>query len=227
MIKVFIFLVIFLASLKGHQNSIGVGTIYSQSPYIESNNRYLTVPIINWSFDKLYLRGIEIGYQFCRPFTILIQPRLNSYEISGMVDKDFSVDWGFRTGYRTKDAFMFELKYLSDLLSVHNGYEISLKFSKTFINYPMIFIPYFGVELLSENLSNYYYGVSREEERKTFFLTENFNYFLGFVSVYNFNDNYAVSLIHKSTFLSKQITNSPIIERGYKGSYIFSLVRKF
>jgi outer membrane scaffolding protein for murein synthesis (MipA/OmpV family) len=225
--KILIIFALLLHKLSGHQNSFGVATIYTQKPYIGDTSKQIYVPVINFEQSGFFVKGLEIGYKFGYVLTLLFQPRLNSVEIEGVPEKGYSLDFGFKTGYRFSNGLLFELKYLHDVLSVYNGYMVSSKFSKLFIGKSTVFIPFAGVDFMDENLAQYYYGIEGSSRFPDYRLNSSLNPFLGMVFVYNINRDYAVTLINKTSFLNDEIKNSPIVERDIQSFYLLSFVRKF
>ncbi len=226
--RVAVLISIFIYSLMAHQNSFGVGVLLSDSPYIENNNNRVVIPFLSYQHDKAYIRGVEVGYKFHHGFSIIAQPLFLSHEISEMDSRNMTAEIGFKIGYRTEDAIIFEMKYLHDALSVYDSYHTAFKISRPYINYPFITIPFFGVEYQSREFNNYYYGVkSYERGESEYHPNGDFNSFAGFMFIYNLSDKYSISLMHKETFLGDEIVGSPIVDSRRKSFTILAFSRKF
>lgn len=218
--------VLFSTNIFAHQNSFGVGVVNSTNIYKEQKNKTTPIPILNYTKENFYIKGLELGYRYNHFMALIAQPRMANDTPKETNDRHSTLETGVKITYPIKE-YKLTFKTLFDTLGVHNSYNSSLKLSKTYVNLPFIFIPNIGIEYLDQKMSNYYYGVSNSSKYNDYKAKKAFNKTAGFVCVYNINKNYSFNLIYNYTKLDTTIKNSSIVEKNNKQTSIFSVVYKF
>jgi outer membrane protein len=203
-----------------------VGILNSSQIYLDQKDKTMILPIINYKKNNFYIKAIELGYKYNDTFSLIAQPKLNSVEIEGIKDRKSTFEAGFKVSYPI-NKYKFTFKTLFDTLGVHNGYTSSLMLSRTFSKMPFIFIPNIGIEYQSKQASDYYFGIDENESFETYTLNSTINKSIGFVSIFNINKKYDLTLIYNYKKLDKDIENSPIVTKDNKRLTILSLVYKF
>ncbi len=212
--------------LNAKSNSAGLAIVNSSNIYVTKESKTRVFPLVNYTYDSFYIKGLELGYHLNKNFSVLIEPRMVGFDISGIQKRKDSLAAGFKISYPLSD-FALNLKILGDVSDVSNGYEVSLKLSKKFINLPFVFIPNIGLEFQDKQFSNYYYGTQANESYGEYNPNSTINKTAGFVSVYNINKKFAISLIYKYVDLDNDIVNSPIIIEKNKQTSILNFMYKF
>ena len=151
----------------------GFGAGYTESIYEGKGNEFIPIPAIGYIGESLEFYGPFGSYKFVNdgPFSARarLAVRFDGYEaedsasLSGMDDRDRTIDGGLVFGYQPKDVARFELSYMHDVLSKHKGSETSFQISRQFNRGPFFFVPEVSVHYLSANLIDYYYGVKESE----------------------------------------------------------------
>lgn len=209
-----------------HPNSFGVGIINSPSQYLNQDDKNMIIPILNYKYNKFYIRGLEVGFQANKYLSFITSPKLNKVEFQGIETRKRTIEAGLKLSYPI-NKYKISFGTLFDTLGIHDGYNSSLKLSYTHIKFPFIFIPNIGIEYQDKNLSNYYYGINLNESFQSYQLSDTINKTFGFVSIYNINKKYALNLIYNYKKLDKKIQNSPIVNKNNKQFTLLSFVYKF
>ncbi len=150
----------------------GLGVRLSESPYIDKDVDVFPVPIIVARYKNFFLDGRKLGYQLKRfpqgDISLIGVPRFNGYDhddspfLEGMDDRKGSIDGGIRCLWEHR-FLNLEVAGVSDLLNHHQGQDIKLLISRQF--YRGFLKPRVGVNWLSEDIVDYYYGVKGEETK--------------------------------------------------------------
>jgi MipA family protein len=155
----------------GWHGIVGVGGIVRTEPYQDINYRILPFPYVIMRRGGFFIEGLEIGYRVVESnqatFDVILTPRLEGFDanegaiFNGLEDRDFSLDGGIATGWR-QGTIEFNLSAVTDLLHKSHGREVKASIGKTYIltGKMTLLTPSIGLKWKSENLVNYYYGVS-------------------------------------------------------------------
>jgi outer membrane protein len=223
--KLLLFL-FFISSLYSEQNTFGLGLIHSTNIYLNQNDKTIVLPVVNYTHDKFYIKMLEVGYKYNDFLSFLVEPKLTNLKMNGINERKSTLQAGFKITYPI-EKYKLTFKTLFDTLGVYDGYESSLRLSRTFIHAPFIFIPYISIQYQDKNLSDYYFGINTDESFDYYKVDDTINTHLGFVSIYNIDKKYALNLIYNYKKLDKDITNSPIVVKNNTQLTILSLVYKF
>ncbi|OOG21975.1 scaffolding protein [Thioalkalivibrio denitrificans] len=134
----------------------------------------LVVPMIQYSGERFFLRGIEAGmFLFgdeSRHTSLFIRPRLDGYRadddpfLDGMDARRNSADAGLRVS-QGMGPWRLTATATTDALGRHHGQTLSGTVARSFGSPRLMFVPYAGLEWMSASLVDYYYGVSSSEAR--------------------------------------------------------------
>ncbi len=119
--------------------SLGLGVISSPRPYIGVDNKITPIPLIELTYKKWYVQGIQAGYHFIdnRKFTLDARAGFvfagldpeDSAELAGMNKKDSSVDAGFVFDWKP-GKYRLSTSISTDILGVSNGQQAAMDFSR-------------------------------------------------------------------------------------------------
>ena len=158
------------------QWSIGIGAFSSPRPYVGAENSQIIAPLIEVTYKKIYVQGIQAGYRFFNTAKFALDARAgivfngldpeDSEFLEGMNKRRPSIEGGFVFDWKP-GKFRLSNAIFTDLLGRSYGQQASSDFSRTwtFNNYQWGFTPSVGVVWQSSNFVNYYYGVTPEEAR--------------------------------------------------------------
>ncbi|MGB5867353.1 MAG: MipA/OmpV family protein [Arcobacteraceae bacterium] len=213
-------------SLTANSNSAGLALVNTTNIYATKSDKTVAFPLVNYKYNNFYIKGLEFGYEVNQNLSVLLEPRLIGFDISGIEKRKDSLSSGLKVSYPISD-FLLTLKVLADVNNVSNGYETKLKLSKRFIYDSFVVIPHIGLEWQDKKFSNYYYGTKSNESYGEYKVNMTLNKTVGFVSVYNINKKYALSFMYKYIDLDDDIVNSPIIIKNNQQTSILSFMYKF
>lgn len=158
--------------------SLGVSAVYATSPYRGDDDKVLPFPQINYDSQHVYVKGLSAGYYLWKdPQNELsvtavyapwhFRPSKNDYDDMKALDRRrATVMAGLRYNH-TADWGVVRAEYLGDVLDNSDGFTADLSYL-----YPMqlgrfSLVPGVGAMWASEDQNNYYYGVSRNESRRS------------------------------------------------------------
>lgn len=114
------------------------------------------------------------------------------------------------------DAGDVSFALTGDVSGTHDGYQVTLGFSKEIPSFGGIVIPSVGLSLQSDSLVDYYYGVRDDEATSsiaTYKAEESLLADFSVSYIYRFSDNWS-SFSHLGwTYLGSGITDSPIVKK--------------
>lgn len=203
----------------------GMGASYQSMPYKEMDNKIQPLPIIRYEGKQFYWHTLEAGYKLFQKersmVSLAIRGRMDTFEegdspyLSGMDERERTVEAGMRAllelvpdGYMTMTLF-------GDIAGKHKGYESTIKYAHAFEFKPLKMQPYAGVELLSEELADYYYGVKNTEStasRSAYEVDSATNLYGGIKLHYQIDSHWGIMGDARYIRLDDTITDSPIIE---------------
>jgi len=158
------------------QWSLGIGAFSSPRPYVGAENSQMVAPLIDISYKKLYVQGIQAGYRFFDTEKFSLDARAgivfngldpdDSEYLEGMDKRRSSIEGGFVFVWKP-GKFRLSTAAYTDLLGRSYGQQASTDFSRTwtFNRYQWGITPSIGVVWQSSNFIDYYYGVTPEEAR--------------------------------------------------------------
>lgn len=158
------------------QWSLGIGAFSSPRPYVGAENSQMVAPLIDISYKKIYVQGIQAGYKFFDNEKFALDARAgivfngldpdDSPDLEGMNKRRPSIEGGFVFVWKP-GKFRLSTAAYTDLLGRSYGQQASVDFSRTwtFNGRQWGFGPSVGLVWQSSNFVNYYYGVTEEEAR--------------------------------------------------------------
>ncbi len=217
----------------------GIGLVLSKSVYKGDDADVMPVPLVYYSKDNFYLAGTRAGYRLFKDdsfnVNVIAQMRFDGYDdgdssyLRGMDDRYMSLDAGMEVSYN--DGWgKTSLSYITDVLSVHDGQEVRVSYSKRFSFSKLSLTPAAGIFYQTNNLTDYYYGVRAKEAtavRAAYKVGEAFNPFVRLQAEYEINSRWSVIGGLTFEFLDDTITGSPIVDEDYKLSLITGVIYSF
>jgi len=127
-----------------------------------------------WENEDFFIRGNKAGKKWegiVSELDLYIAPRFMGYddddsdELSGMEDRDYSLDVGVQFHWKFQDleGLSLSTSFAGDALGENEGLEATAELAY-FMDFKPLFIkPSIGVQWQSENMVDYYYGVMSSE----------------------------------------------------------------
>ena len=161
---------------------IGYGMRFGQSPYVGLSNIGSTYSDVNWDLIPLYLyegdylfsHGTEAGVHLFKPknfnIDLIVRYRFDQLQVDandyfdGMENRKQTVDGGL--AFSLKGGWgRLSFSAVTDLLGRHSGQELDLTYQYPWQRGRWTVTPSVGLFHQSQNLTDYYYGISQAEAR--------------------------------------------------------------
>ena len=230
---------ILAAGVSAGEWGLGMGIAAQQTPQIGTDPQVVVLPFPSYTGERLSLDFGSASYALTRSeqfrVTLEGQLRFDGYEpddsddLTGLDERDITLDAGL--GFSSSNDWgIVRVKLLADALGVHEGYELSASYE-----YPLQFdrwtvVPSIGVQMPSDELVEYYYGVRPEEatERRPFYKGKSVvNATVGATAFYSLGSRWQFMGGGQYVRLGDGITDSPIIERDYEFTVFSAIVYRF
>jgi outer membrane protein len=223
-------------------NILGAGVLIYDTPYAGEDTRVTGVPVVWWQGEHFFARGLKAGAIIGKTdeyeYNVFARPRLLGYDssdsdaLSGMEDRDWSLDMGVGMVYRPQSIKGAELDFgfSHDILNEHEGYDFKVTASKLFDLTPLFIKPSVGVEWQSEELVDYYYGVRPSEarvNRPQYTGNSAFNYLASCDFYLALSEEWLIVSSVGVWFLDKEIRKSPIVDENQTITGIVGITRMF
>lgn len=216
---------------------IGGSAVINAEPYVgvnEEEPNILPVPFYVYNKNNLTLAGPNISYRFWRPLDVQLslegRYRFQNYDeedspfLQGMNARNGTFEVGVKAAERF-GRLRLEAEAMTDVAGQHDGYELTARATLEIGNGRMIsFRPLGGVSYQSENLVNYYYGVTFSEaatglpdgdggfaDRPAYFGEAALVPFAGAQGRIRLSRRLQLQGQVKRSFLPEEITDSPIV----------------
>jgi outer membrane protein len=243
-VLIFILLLTTILFAKDKKVTIGAG-IYTQSqPYKQVKNLLLPSPVVFFDNGLFYVRWSRFGLYFLGEkketyswgFSLTAQPRTLGYKASdslylnGMEERKSTFEGGIAFSASFKQKQYIEVMLLADMLNRYNSWvaraEIGDEYKiGNFTFYPSIVLLYQPQKFL-----NYYYGVKTTEvtnSRPQYSPSGGLEYGAQSYIKYPLTKELSVLVNLRYDKLPKSATESPLIEKNYIYSGLFSLIYTF
>ena len=155
--------------------SLGLGYLRYQRPYIGKDYWNRMIPLFNVNERDFYVHGLNFGWHAWRHGTqsldIIARPDAMHYNASenpalaGMTTKLATVMAGLAWRWRFQRHLSLNTSALGDLLRRNDGTTLEVRLVSPWGTGNWFFRPTVGLEWLSSNYVNYYFGVTRAEAR--------------------------------------------------------------
>lgn len=153
---------------------VGAGLYTVPQPYEGVGTSLVPVPLANLSYGRFYVYGVEGGFRWNERsllgWRVFVGPRFMGYEagesdiLDGMEERDFSGDAGAAVTLRPI-PFIVDLSVRTDILGRSDGEEVTLDADLLLPAGSWLLRPSLGMQWQSEEMVDYYYGVTRDEAR--------------------------------------------------------------
>lgn len=217
---------------------LGAGAYYATSPYVDIDEDVSPFPIIIAEYERFYIDGRKVGLLLADDgeslkFSAILAARLQGYDaddspfLAGMNNRYASVDGGLRLEWEN-DLCLLNLSFETDLFNNHQGQELTAVISREFFG--GFLTPRLGLSWQSEDLIDYYYGVSESEAttaRRFYSGESTVNYLMGLRIGYPLGDNWAVIGDVGCALYGDEIQESPIVDADAQFTWLLGAVYRF
>lgn len=220
------------------QWTLGAGVISTDANYKGMDSDTFAVPFIGYEGERFYFRGIEAGYRLnenrynqlslvltAAPFRF--QPDESRDPQIAMLDSR-----GFSAQLAIKHELVTPYGALTSQAGLDvrgNGHSLSLSYRYPFSRDPQSwqFAPQIGVDYISADYTDYYYGISAEESVRSglpqYSSQDALNPFAGLGGSYRLTEQTRVFANFRATRISSKIADSPMADGRYSRSAFFAI----
>lgn len=212
--------------------TLGAGVGVIQHPYKQYSNDVVPVPVLTYESENFWFRGLGGGYYLWNDGTdqlsltaywlpMYFKPSDSDSHKLRRLDSRHStmmagISWFHHTQYGSLRTTLS-----GDTLDKSNGLIWDLGWIYRYTNGNLTLTPGIGVEWNSDNMNDYYYGVSHKESRKSglrdYSADGGWNPYLELSANYRFLGNWSVYGTARYTRLSDEITDSPMVDKSWTG----------
>jgi outer membrane protein len=216
----------------------GAGVMYAQSPYEDMDDTLYFAPVLVMEYKQFFIDATVLGY-YLNPreddfrVGLILSPRFQGYDsddataLNGMEDREWAVDGGMRATWKT-EMVNISAQAVADISGTHKGGEISVTFSKRFLD--GLLMPRAGISWQSGDLNDYYYGVKASEataNRPEYEADSDIEYIIGLTTSVPVGEKWAVVGDMQCNFLGSNVQDSPIVNNETPMRYILGAVYRF
>ena len=207
---------------------LGLGVVSQRPPQAGADAEVFVIPFPSYEGERLSASLGNVNWALHSSerlrFAVEGQVRFDGYDpdsstgLAGMEERDATLDVGF--SFTAKGSWgVARFQALSDVLGVHEGFEVSTGYEYPFHAGRWVFLPSFTVSFLSEDLVDYYYGVRLNESmpgRPAYAGASTINAKVGLTVAFSLGRQWSLIAGGEYVRLGSEITDSPIIARDYQ-----------
>jgi MipA family protein len=213
--------------------SIGAGGIYHLSPYTEYKNKTTAIPFVHYESDSFYVRDTSLGYIFAKDESNEISATVSylpfefkpedsdSRALIKLDQRDTTALVGLAYSHREHWGTL-KATFSGDVLDKSNGFISELSYLRPIPLGDFTLIPAAGVTWYSDKLTQYYFGVSNKEARRSglshYQPGSSWNPFVGLSVSYKITPQLTVLTSGRYSYLDNQIANSPMVDKNHEAS---------
>ena len=246
--RVLALITLFILSLNAQETSqkvtIGLGAYVQTQPYRDVKAIVVPSPVIFFDNSLFYIRWSRAGVyflgnktdDFAWGFSLTAQPRPYGYKpsdataLKDLDERETTFEGGLAFSATADDKYI-EIMALTDLLKRYESWLVKAELGDKYRYKNFTFYPSFVVSYQSDDFMNYYYGITKEEAKRSSY--EYYKADAGFqlgAQTYierPLTENLSVLLNLRADLLPKSAQKSPIIQNNLIYSGLASLIYTF
>jgi outer membrane protein len=227
---------------QGYGVSLGAGVGVSTSEYRGEDTKVSPVPILKYEGEHFFVRGLSAGAHLYRDevndLSVNVSYLSQSFDADEsddsmmklLDDRDSTMMAGFSYGLRGGWGAA-GLSLSADVLDTNNGLVGDASYACPFKLSFLKIKPVVGVEWTSENYNDYYYGVDSSESVRSgmgeYGAGSGFSPYLGLGLKCDLTHDFEMMLKTRVRKLSREISDSPMVDRDVTYSLVFGLGYSF
>jgi outer membrane protein len=225
-----------------NQWSVGAGVGVINSPYKQYDRDIYPVPVVTYEGDNFWFRGLGGGYYLWNDQTDKLSIMAyydpthfkpgdsDSYQLRQLDKRKSTMMAGVSWVHNTEYGFL-RTALAGDTLDNSNGYIWDLAWLYRYTNGGLTLTPGIGLEYHSENYTDYYYGVSHKESRRSglnsYDADDGWNPYLELTASYKFAPDWNVYATGRYNRLSDEVKDSPMVDKSWTGLMSVGLTYSF
>ena len=144
--------------------------------------------------------------------------------LTGINERKSSWDLGIEATYSNKRGES-RLRVMHDVANTHNGYMVAFDYAYPIFHKRWIFWPSYGVAWISDDATDYYFGINADEvkpNREAYTAPSSFTHKLSLYTSYQYNTHLSFLAHGAYAIFSNGINDSPIV-RPNDDSFVFGV----
>ncbi|GAA6152273.1 MipA/OmpV family protein [Pseudoteredinibacter isoporae] len=225
---------------EGREFALGIMVANDQSLYVGGKDEVQPFPFIQARWGNFYFQGPSLGYVLYEDNAWSLTSSLSlegigdsdrdkSRLLSDMPDFD-SVVMGEIGVSHEADWGELSFSVGGDISGAHDGYTAELAYAFPISLGPVRVQPGIGVQWVSEEVNQYFYGVRQQYVRpdRAFYRPDaGVNYSAGVTAIYPFMKRHSIIVNAEYEAFSTEVTDSPIVDRDNTFSVGIGYVYRF
>lgn len=216
--------------------TLGVLAANRDAPYVGLDEGLLFTPLVRFEGERFHIRGLRGGAELYRTgqfsFDGFMAVRLDGYQakdspfLTGMDDRDFSLDGGLAAQWTNPKVGQVELAVATDLLGRSHGEEVQLSYTALVKRFGWTFIPSVSVQWQNEALLDYYYGVRQNEAlpgRPAYTAGSAVTPQFLLLATHPLGEHWNIYTYLGYSWLPSEITDSPIVDEDSRATVMLGL----
>lgn len=213
--------------LAEHKVQVGLATSVNSNFYKDMGEEYYFLPLVIAEYERFYLQGVHGGYRFFQDddgqsLALEIRRTFDGYRsedsdaLEGMANRDAA--WEAGLVYEVNIAGgQAKAKLMQDISDSHNGFSARFEYERPFWMGDAHMVSWYaGSEYWSSKKTDYYFGVTDDEEtamRSVYTADESQSLFLGANALKRISDDITVIVNAEYQQVSAAVNDSPLTTR--------------
>jgi len=226
---------------------VGVAGIFSPNPYKDTEPTRITVPVISYKGDALILNGPYASYSFIHKnnasskVQLFLYPEVfkadksNSHQLRLLDNRNYLFMIGLSQSFKSTYGDI-NIGENIDITTKTNSYLLNAEFRKKIIlpissKFLFFITPSLGVNYSSQQITNYFYGISTSEATRSnlpeYDTGNALSPYIRANMLINFSKHWNIFVTSKLNLLPDQIYDSPMVSQRYIFTTVLSLTYNF
>lgn len=232
-----------LSSASAADIRLGVVGVYSSSPYKGHDDTILPFPLFSYEGERFFFRGagggvhvwkgenqeVSIGVSYSG--THFDHKKTDNNRLKRLDDRYSTVTADVYYTVQTEEWGQGGVKASQDILSNSEGFTVDVWYKHPLFFGPLVVSPGVGLQWDSEKQTDYYYGISSREARKSgldkYDADHSVSPYLSLEVNYAITEHWNLVGGGKVTFLSDEIQDSPMVNTSQTYDASFGVVYSF
>lgn len=218
---------------RANEFTLGAGGIYHQAPYKEYNDDVKAIPFAHYESNKIYIRETSLGYILAKDrkneFSAILSylpyafdPSDSDNKALQKLDKREATALAGLAFYHHETWGTLKASLSGDILDKSNGLIGELSYLRVIKLGAIRIIPSAGVTWYDDKLTQYYYGVSDDDAKRSGLSSyqpgASWNPFLGLSLSYSLTPQLTLLTSARYTLMDSQIADSPMADKDHDAS---------
>jgi outer membrane protein len=222
--------------------TVGIGAIWSPSPYRSYDNKVWPLPMVNYEGKSFYARGATIGYRLFKTgsdeFSIIASPLGNRFlhddtsdpRLRRLSDRNISGMAGVAWRHYAKWGLL-QANVQKEFTGHGGGTAFDASYSYPITQGSLTLLPTIGATYSSSALNDYYYGIGLKEALRSglpvYHAGGGSSPYLGVAATYKLSRSWITTGGVRYARVPNAVKDSPMVDADHTVSYFVALSYSF